>query len=417
MPMAGYMYVWLPYVFYRDGSLFDYFTHAEVSEVQGLNLAVVSALTIGAIIGGRSLRRDPRRTDRYTALSPPRWKKQLFKMSVVLGGTGLLLYVYGLTNVGGFVEAYNDPKGGGWASSGYLRDFTQLTVPSLILLFMYQAERSWTLRHRLYVGLLLLPLAVHGILSARRGPTFIGLSALAGSYYLTSNRRPSLPRVLLGGAMVGILLLVLVTYRGEIHIGSRFLMGEGPGVSTVITESTEVDTDAAYGNTYVYGTYTVLLAQEREEYYWGRRVLATIFVRPIPSSIWPTKYEDMGVEAMLYNAGTLGSQGDNPIYDRLAPGAAPGLAGDLFVEFWWGCVFVSMFIGWVYGTFWRKHLVHGGLYTVIYGCLISFSLFLMAQTLLASLTRMLVVSLPTVALWMALRSRFVPRRLRTAAMS
>ncbi len=406
MPMIAFMYVIQPYQLYTDRTLQLWFSGAELSFVQGLNFACTAMFFLGCIIGSKGLQYDVRRSDLFSALSPEQWRRKLFWAATVLGGVALALYTYGLSNVGGFVAAYDSPKGGGWAASGYLRDFTILSVPAVVLLFMSRGTTGLKKRDYVLLGGLLLPTLVHGLLGARRGPTFMGIAALAAGWYLAQNRRPSLWQVLAGGATVGALLLLLVTFRGEIYLGSYFLLGGGPETAEMVEQAFSETTEAEGGNEFVYGSYTVLTARE-EGFYWGKRYLTYLFVRPIPSAIWPTKYQDVGMGELLTSAGTLVESSD-PVHGNIPVGAAPGFIGDLYVEFGWGSVAAAFVLGWFFAFGWRRMLTRGGLWTVFYSVQMVLSLYLIAQTVEAVLVRFLVILIPTVLAWTYFRPSQIP---------
>ncbi len=406
MPMIGFMYVIQPYQLYQERTLQLWFSGGELSFVQGLNFACTATFFLGCLAGSKGLWYDSRRQDVFSALSPEQWRRRLFWAAVLLGGGALVLYAYGIANVGGFVAAYDSPKGGGWASSGYLRDFTILSVPAVVLLFM--SRRGTGLKKWDYALLLgfLLPTLVHGLLGARRGPTFMGIAALAAGWYLAQGRRPALWQVLAGGAMVGTLLLLLVTFRGEIYLGSSFLLGGAPETEKMVEEAFSETTEAEGGNEFIYGSYTVLTAKD-EGFYWGKRYLTYLFVRPIPSAIWPTKYQDVGMKELLTNAGTLVESSD-PVHGNIPVGAAPGFVGDLYVEFGWGSAVATFLLGWFFAFGWRRMLIRGGLWTVVYSVQMVLSLYLISQTVEAVLVRFLVILIPTALAWTYFRPAPIP---------
>jgi hypothetical protein len=398
MPAAGFMYVIRPWSLYRDGALDQFFLPDQLAFVQGFNLACVTALAVGCIAGSRGLKRDPRRVDQHHYLSTPAWNERLFQLAIVLGGLGLLVYVYGLYNVGGFVAAYDAPKGGGWAATGYLRDFSILVVPAIILLFMSRRGSLWRARHAILLIVFSSPLLIHGLLSARRGPTFMGIASIGVSWYLNRHDRPSLWQMLAAGFAVGVLLLVLVTFRSQIYLGSSFLTGQGPSTTEIVEKSLERTDQADYGNEFVYGSFVLLGAGNNQSFYWGRRYLTYIFIRPIPSALWPSKYSDVGMEDLRQNAGTLVQAANIPV-EQLPKGAAPGFAADLYLEFWWFAVAAAFGIGWIYGVFWRRNLTHGGWWRIVFAALLVFSLYLITQTMEAALFRFLEVLIPTSLGW------------------
>jgi hypothetical protein len=152
------------------------------------------------------------------------------------------------------------------------------------------------------------------------------------------------------------------------------------------------------GNEYIYGTGSVLAAEARDKFYWGRRYAAQILVRPIPRSVWPNKYADFGLPEMNHNAGTgegfaevLGWEG--------AFGSAPGLIADLWLEFRWFAIPMMGCIGFAFGKVWRKAVTQGQVWTAQYLMLSALSIYLVMQTMEAVIFRLLILSTPTWLVW------------------
>ena len=406
LPAATFVYAYMPFDLYQSGELMQYFSISDLEYVQVLNAAGLTALFVGCIIGSNGLRRDPERRDTHFLHLTPAWQDRLYKLGLVLGGIGFLLYAYQLSNAGGFVSAYSRAKGGGTAASGYLRDFTILTLPAIILLYMSRYRRPWRHVHSILLFLFASPHLVHGLLSARRGPTFLGIAILAAGWYLTRYKRPALWRLLTAGAAVGTLLLVLVTFRGEIYLGSDFLSGP-PDLDTVVGQSFTKSTEASYGNEFVYGTKAVLIARDADDFYWGTRYLTHVFIRPIPGFLWPTKYTDVGMGDMLFNAGVVPEEIPVSVAAEIPPGAAPGFIADFYVEFSWLALLAIFGLGWIFGALWRNNLLYGGVWTVIYGGIIGLSLYFVSQTFGAFLFRFLEIVIVSYLSWHYIRNRYV----------
>jgi hypothetical protein len=200
------------------------------------------------------------------------------------------------------------------------------------------------------------------------------------------------------------LLLALVTYRGEIYLGSAFLTGDAPAATEIVEESLERSTQSSFANEYMYGTYVVLNSRDRTGHYWGKRYLTQVFVRPIPSTLWPTKYEDVGMEAIRFNAGQLGTA-NREAHPLIPKGSAPGFAGSAYVEWGWGAPLFLFLIGWLYGLAWRRNLVRGGMWTVIYTVFLSVSAYFIAQSFMTVLYRLLLMVIPALVMWYSLKPR------------
>lgn len=398
MPMAGFIYVYMAIQLYHKGGLQSYFTPDEVVFVQGVFLLGVGALLLGGIYGSQGLRRDPDRVDAYSVTITPAVRKSLCQFGVVLGMIGFSAYAYEVYNVGGFVEAYDSVKGGGWASSGYLRDLDYLLVPAIALIYLSRTDQSMKLEHWVLVGLFSFPFAARGFLTARRGPTFVFFAVLIGGWYLIQRRRPSVPTLAVGGSLVGLILLALVTFRGQIYLGGSFFIGEGPPTGEIVESSLNWATRPTLANEFMYGSYVVLNAREQDQHYWGARYLTQIFVRPVPSAFWPNKYEDVNMEAITQNSGQLltANVQDHPV----PQGAAPGFVGSAYVEWgMWGAPVFLFCVGWLYALMWRKTLVEGGLWTVMYTILLVMAVYFVAQSFYAIFYRLLLMGIPSALGW------------------
>jgi hypothetical protein len=142
-----------------------------------------------------------------------------------------------------------------------------------------------------------------------------------------------------------------------------------------------------------------------------RRYLAQFLVRPVPSAIWPTKYEDFGVPELLRNAGTGEGFGD-VLGWKGAVGSAPGIIADLWVELWWLSVPAMALLGWCYGFVWKKAVTRGGPWSSQYVILSALSIYLVMQTMEAVIFRTILLSVPCWLTWKwALRARSAKRPL------
>jgi hypothetical protein len=245
------------------------------------------------------------------------------------------------------------------------------------------------------------PMFIHGLLGGRRGPTFIAFSILAAVYYLGRNKRPSVLLFLSGGALLGLLLLLIVTFRDQFRLGSDLFYKPAATIETMVDqlniERSETAVRTLGADEFIYGVDVVMRFSEgtTDRIFWGSRILTIMFVRPIPSQFWPTKYQDVGMERYLSNVGLGGVDQ----YSSVAFGAAPGFAADLFAEFGWGAIAASLFIGWGYGRMWMNARRVGRVWLILYVLFISLSIFLVIQTLEAMLYRLLFTALPLIILW------------------
>ncbi len=395
-PMMAFLYAWMPLQLVQHDALSRFFDDGQLRHVQLLNMLGVLALCLGCLAAGVRIQKTRLAQRKLNA----RGAKRLLVASALIGSLGLACWLITIHNVGGFTQAFSTSYAGGWDDNGYVRDGSLLLLVGVM--FAVTSLSSGGPRP-VGVGLALvfgLPWSASALLMGRRGPTFALIVVLMMSWYFNRGKRPPLVTFGLGGLCLGWLVLFLVTNRQNLYLGSEFHMKTDVG--TIVDKA---DT----GNEFIYGSGTVLSTEQRDHYFWMRRYLAQIMVRPIPSAVWPTKYEDFGVPELLHNAGTgegfadaLGWQG--------APGSAPGIVADLFVEVWWLAVPLMALLGWAYGRVWRKAVTRGGVWTCQYTVIAALSLYLVMQTMEAVIFRTLLLSIPC---WLAYG--WVEKRVRLRA--
>ncbi len=397
-PMLAFLYGWMPWKLYSSGGLAQYLDIDQLTHVQTLNILGVFAFVLTCLAAGVRLPKQHR--VELSRLSPIACRRLLFGAGIT-GTIGLLCWLTTIINVGGFVNAYSTSYSGGWDDSGYVRDGSLLLLTGVLLAVTSLSAGAPRIPSLVLISLFGFPWLSQALLMARRGPTFAFALVVLMGWYINRKKRPPILAVGALGLCLGWLVLFLVTNRGNIYLGSSF---------DVTTDVGNIVEKPDTGNEYIYGAGTVLSAERRDHYFWMRRYLAQILVRPIPSAIWPTKYEDFGVPELLHNAGTgegfadaLGWVGAN--------GSAPGIVADLFVEIWWLAIPAMALLGWVYGFTWRKAVTRGGPWSSQYVILSALSIYLVMQTMEAVIFRTLLLSIPCWMTWQwALRApSAVPR--------
>ena len=383
--MLLFLYAWMPFKLLQANGLERFFDRGQLQFVQGLNVLGVLAFVIACLSVGVRLR-GPRAT--AVQLSEQTCNRLLIGAAIT-GMVGLTCWSITIINVGGFVQAFSTSYSGGNDASGYVRDGSLLLLVG-ILLAMSALSAGAALWRSLPLMLLFgLPWLSSALLMGRRGPTFTLAVVLLMGWYINRSRRPPLLAVAIGGLCLGWFVLFLVTNRQSIYLGSSFEMKTD--VSRMVDKP---DT----GNEYIYGTGTVLSSRKRDHYFWMRRYLAQVLVRPIPTAIWPTKYEDFGVPELLYNAGTGEGFGDALGWVG-AVGSAPGLIADLWVEVWWFAVALMGCLGLLYGFVWKRAVQRGGPWSSQYVVLSALSIYLVMQTMEAAIFRTLMLSIPCWLTW------------------
>ena len=392
-PMLVFLYSFLPLYlsFTQREALRGYLDDADLVYVQVLNGLGAISLCLGILLGS-ALAAGGRPPAPWTPSDDV--SRRLAGGAVFLGLIGLAAYLYMLANVGGFGGAYGRAYGGVWADTGYIRDLLYLTITALVLLLAARTGARLSRVDWLWIALFAGPWLMHGLLGARRGPTFMVLAACGAGWYFMRFRRPRLSTTMVGGLALGFLLLFLVAHRDQIYLGSDFDFAK---------DAPTFAFEAEPGNEFIYGAGAILHADAVGDYWWGRRYATVLFVRPIPRFLWPSKYDDaatimgtpsiatnlgVGTEAFRENVGWSGTQG-----------AAPGIVADMWIEFWWASFLAILLIGWCYGRVWLKAVTRGGIWVVIYCLMFSLSAFLVMQALEAMVYRLLLLALPGLLAW------------------
>ena len=397
-PMLGLLYAWMPWKLLTVNGLAQFFDEEQLRFVQTLNLLGVLAFVACCLAVGV---RIPRKSRKRLYLSA-RSVNRLLIGGAIAGTIGLGCWATTIINVGGFVNAYSTSYTGGWDASGYVRDGSILLLVGAMMAAMVGSAGGPRWPAYAMIAVFGLPWLSGALLMARRGPTFELAIVLLMGWYVNRTKRPPLIAVGAAGICLGWLVLFLVTNRGAIYLGSDQAMKTD--VSNIVEKP---DT----GNEFIYGTGTVLSSARRDHYFWMRRYLAQIIVRPIPSSIWPTKYEDFGVPELLYNAGTGQGFGDTLGWEG-ATGSAPGLIADMWIEGWWLAVPMMGGLGFLYGFVWRKCVTEGGPWSSQLVILSALSIYLVMQTMEAFLFRALLLSIPCWLTWRWALPRRARRRVR-----
>jgi hypothetical protein len=383
-PMMAFIYGWMPLRLLAQDGLSRFFDNGQLMFVVSLNLAGIAAFVIACLSVGV---RNPVPVDRerLSALSCGRLRIG----GAIVGGVGLVCWLITIVNVGGFVNAFSKSYSGGWDDSGYVRDGNLLLLVGILLLISAIASEGPRVMNLLLLAPLALPWAAQALLTARRGPTFAFIVVVGMGWYLNRNRRPPIIATAAAGLVLGWLVLFLLANRGNIYLGSDF---------NVKTDVASGVAKSDTGNEFIYGTGSVVSTERRGHYFWLRRYLAQLLVRPIPSAIWPTKYEDFGVPELLHNAGTGEGFGDALGWEG-APGSAPGIVADLFIELWWLAVPAMALLGAAYGWVWRNAVTRGPAWASQYVILSALSIYLVMQTMEAVIFRTLLLSIPCWIVW------------------
>lgn len=383
-PMCAFIYVLMPLKLVRDGLLYSYVNEQQAEWVQYVVIAGLLCLA-GGLFHGSSSGFNSVPSGQAHSYNP----QVLRRGGYVLGSIGLLAWMYTVKSDGGFLAVFGRANGRGWSEVGYIRETVYLVIVGLLLLFSPQAYQPKGNTWRVGVAAFSIPYVIQGLLGAQRGPTFLIVVTLGLSWFMARGSRPSLVLVVGGGMALGLLMLFLVNNRGSIYLGSE---------QTLKTDVSGT-LDANEANEYIFGAGCMIASRQTGEYFWGKRYLAQLLVRPIPRQVWPNKYADFGVPELEINAG-VAKTGVGPVMGwSEVPGAAGAMVADLWVEFSWLALPALWAIGYLYGSTWQKAGSLSGPWNTQYTILALLSIYMVTQSGEAVIFRLAILSLPSWWVW------------------
>lgn len=395
-PTMFYVYVFHPLVIVESGAVDRFFLGgaSELDVVGLVNILGCIGFTCGLVYGTPSLARD---TFGKVVVLPTR-RRLLRRYALALGIVALAAFSFNIWYSGGFSSVFlTGGKPYVHSPSGYVGELPMLSYPGLLLLALSIRGRSPRASDYILAVLLAMPHLIMATLGGRRGPAFLVTCGLAGFHYLARGTRPRLATILTGLVLLGSTMLFLAANRRHFFAGVAEEVDLTESFADVVLGNT-----VTVGDEFIVGSAYILAATEQQNYTWGARLVALLFVRPIPKQIWPTKYEDMGLGWLATSAGKGGlndAQWRELVGFEVAGGSAGGFIADLFMEFSWFTPLVCFLIGRVYFLAWRRASTRGGFWAMLYLELVILSVFLPAQSLGAWLYRVLLLGIPTYLLW------------------
>lgn len=401
LPMMGYQYVVRPGLLYSRGQIQEFFPDESMLELSAfVHFIGVVGFCLG-LLPGKGMALNSRRF--VDVLRDPQTRQNLIRLGLVLGAISVVLYWYSVLWVGGVGVAYGRAKGGGMRyQSGYISEAIGLCVPAIILLFMAWRKQRLTLSQWALVGLMASPYLLTGFLGSRRGPTFMILAAMAFSWFLIRHRRVKIYQVVATIVFICICVVFLFVNRPRLYIGSKEGLRFNDVFSFLSAEGTST------GDDYVAATALINVHHSKQKWGWGRGLVVTFLIRPIPKQFWPTKYQD--AQGVLYSEREMVTPEDYLDTVGWIPpsGRAVGGVADLFKEFYWFVPCVMFLYGRFYRLLWQKARLQGGVWTCFYILGASLSIYIPTQSMSAVFHRFLYLSVFLSVFWKLFVGPFQP---------
>ncbi len=210
---------------------------------------------------------------------------------------------------------------------------------------------------------------------------------LGAFWYVVRNKRPNW-KIIIGG--VGCLGSCSCLWQPARHRNAETLNDTLSG--QLLSE----------GDEFVSAAAMILASEYNGHHYWGLRVFAIFLVRPIPSFVWETKWQDLGLEWMVSQPGLCGMttlQWQQAVGFDPALGTAGGfcrrrvsgmvVGGGLRVL--WSRILLQLAL--------EEVVAEGGVWTAIYVEAMILSIYLPSQSLGAWAYRFALLSVPTAVLF------------------
>lgn len=394
LPMFGFLYGYMPWELQRsDPFRFSVYAGGDaVYRYQAITLGLIAALIGGLTWVTRGLTRQRARW-RMLHFSDPR---RMMLIAFGLGLVGMWAWITMIMNVGGLQQAYGSGYGGGWVSSGYIREMRYLGLVGALLTYVARTGKGMRMQDWAVIALCVTPTLTHAVLGARRGPLFLAMIVLIGGYIYFMRKRISIPLLVGAGLTLGSAMLFLVANRGSIHLGTDLGGAEFRDAGAHLLRWSS--------NEYLIGNSVVQYTDQYGAFY-GRRELAWLIGRLLPSFIWPTVWTDLplmlGLNINLRLNGGVSQEGLTTIANWTpSVGSAEGFTGSLYLEFGFLSPLAAFVIGVVYGKAWMVAKTNLAA-RVFYLLMVAMSVYLVMQALDPWLYRLVLFGLPT---WLVLRT-------------
>jgi hypothetical protein len=396
-PFLGYIYGYRPLLLHWSEDVYRYISRSDYEFVCLVNFIFLFAFALGCSISTKRCRFN-NHFEAICAVESKGLRQAAAKTGFILGSIAFLVFWHSIWYNGGPLAVFsqNKPFLISPIGIGYYNELPMLTFPALIFLAIAWQNQPLNFQRILVILVVASPQLAWGTFGGRRGPAFIIACTLAFVFLTLRKTKVKAWNILFAAIVIGITLIALTSMRGDL-----FRFGMQTDALAKVKETIFVGT-ASEGDEVVYAASQIINAERYDLFQWGRRYFTLFFIRPIPSILFPNKYETFGMSWMVDSPGSLGYSA----YEwqsmqgfSVALGSAGGLISDLYLEFWWFGSFACFLLGMLLAFLRSRSLNRGGVWTMIFLMSSALSIYLPTQSVEAWGYRLLLISALLLIFW------------------
>ena len=342
-----FMYVIQPIISIHDGTIYYFIDDWQIAKCE----LVAFIMYLFLLWGWFSGMKGPIKAKRI--LSEISWNyRRLYAIGFLMAAFGAAVFSLFVQESGGFNTFYSAPhfaKAAWHEETAYVYDALYLVYPGLVLMIL-GCVRSKSRAFRWFpIILFSLLMLAHSILSAARGVFFPLVASVGLAYYLGGKKMPKTRTVVIGGAIAGLAVLLLVGYRGVLHLGpsdpyrqpsfnEALLSVAGVGGNSAIKYKTT-------GNEFIYSASIIDTVDSLQEYNLGINYIYKITVHLIPRLFWPDKPYSWGIPEIYKPHSPENGDFYQTFGYKVAGGSAPTIVGELYMQFGLASVLFFFLLG------------------------------------------------------------------------
>jgi hypothetical protein len=356
---SAVLYVWQPLAAMHSAAFESFITERMFAKA-----LIIPALMLGSyMMGWRFAYRSRRPVSQSESWRP----QQLWNFGLGTAAVGLCLYAVFIERSGGVRHAFSGMHGTAmeWESNtAYLYSGPWWIVSGTAMMLCASGRMRLTGWRRSATFLAIFTVFAKAVLTGSRGPLFTAASVIFVGYGLARGRNVSLPRAFAFVGAVGVAALLMLGFRGVLHLGDN--PAEAPSLKKALTSITALEDNAqstsSTGNEFIFHGATIETVDTKHRYHLGLNWIYVYTIHPIPRIFWPEKpyrFETPGIHwediqevthltvlgpGMLHRDETIYSTG-NPAGHGVAIGAYPGLVADMYGQFGLFSVLVFYLMG------------------------------------------------------------------------